>query len=48
MLFSVTAATDPWAYAGAFALRALIAGAEVFGPARRASKLDPVTALRQE
>ncbi|HEX4494596.1 MAG TPA: ABC transporter permease [Thermoanaerobaculia bacterium] len=46
LLFGVGAA-DPLALAGAAALLVLVALAAIFAPARRASGLDPVTALRQ-
>jgi predicted permease len=46
LLFGVGAA-DPLALAGAAALLVLVALAAVYAPARRASGLDPVTALRQ-
>jgi predicted permease len=47
LLFGVSAA-DPLSLAGAVALLVLVALAAVYGPARRASGLDPVAALRQE
>jgi len=46
LLFGVGAA-DPVALTGAVALLALVALAAVFAPARRASGVDPATALRQ-
>ena len=39
--------TDPWAFGGGLALLALAAGLGVFVPARRASRVEPVVALRQ-
>jgi ABC-type antimicrobial peptide transport system permease subunit len=46
LLFGVGAA-DPLSLAGAVLLLALVALAAVYGPARRASVLDPVAALRE-
>jgi putative ABC transport system permease protein len=46
LLFGVGAA-DPLSLGGAAVLLALVALAAVYGPARRASGLDPITALRQ-
>ncbi len=46
LLFGIGAA-DPLALAGAAALLVLVALAAIYAPARRASGLDPVTALRQ-
>ena len=46
LLFGIGAA-DPLSLASAAALLALVALAAVYAPARRASGLDPVTALRQ-
>jgi predicted permease len=39
---------DPLAIAGAVALLAVLAGLAAYLPARRASRLDPIAALRQE
>jgi putative ABC transport system permease protein len=39
---------DPWTIAGAATLLMLTAGASAFVPARRASRIDPMTALRHE
>jgi putative ABC transport system permease protein len=39
---------DPWAYAGVFVLLIAAAGAASAAPARRAARVDPVTALRWE
>jgi macrolide transport system ATP-binding/permease protein len=39
---------DPRAIAGAIALLAIAAAIAAYGPARRASRIDPVTALRYE
>jgi len=46
LLFGIGAA-DPLSLAGAVVLLSLVALAAVYGPARRASGLDPVTALRE-
>jgi predicted permease len=46
LLFGIGAA-DPLALAGAAALLVVVALAAIYAPARRASGLDPVTALRQ-
>ena len=47
MLYGVRA-TDPVTYAGVAALLALVAAAAAAVPARRASRVDPVTALRAD
>ena len=41
-------ANDPWTLSLAAALLALVAALAGFLPARRASRLDPMTALREE
>jgi predicted permease len=46
LLFGIGAA-DPLSLGGATVLLGLVALAAVYGPARRASGLDPITALRQ-
>jgi putative ABC transport system permease protein len=47
MLYGVTT-YDPEAYAAAAALLAAVAGVASYLPSRRAARLDPVTALREE
>jgi ABC-type antimicrobial peptide transport system permease subunit len=47
MLFGLKA-YDPATFAGAIALLALVALLASYGPARRASRLEPMQALREE
>jgi ABC-type antimicrobial peptide transport system permease subunit len=47
MLFEVTP-SDPTTYAGVAVLLGLVVLGATYFPARRASKLDPLIALRQE
>jgi ABC-type antimicrobial peptide transport system permease subunit len=47
MLFGVSA-RDPITYAAVFALVMVVSLVAVFIPARRATRVDPLTALRTE
>jgi putative ABC transport system permease protein len=47
LLYEITP-LDPLAFGGAAALLALVALAATLGPALRASRIDPVVALRSE
>jgi ABC-type antimicrobial peptide transport system permease subunit len=47
LLFGV-AADDPWTFAGASAVVAVVASAAALFPALRAARIDPMTALRHE
>jgi ABC-type antimicrobial peptide transport system permease subunit len=47
-LVSSVAVTDPITFAGVLAVLVLTATAAAWGPVRRASRVEPVTALRYE
>jgi putative ABC transport system permease protein len=47
-LLPVVSPTDPWTYAGASAIMAVVALAACWQPACRAAEVDPVVALRHE
>jgi putative ABC transport system permease protein len=47
MLFELKP-SDPWAYLAVSALLALVAAAACYIPARRAARIDPITALRTD
>jgi ABC-type antimicrobial peptide transport system permease subunit len=47
MLYGV-GPTDPWSFAAAVLLMSAVGAAAAYFPARRASRVDPMTALRNE
>ena len=47
LLYEVSV-VDPLTYVGGAAFLLLIAGAACYGPARRASRVDPLVALRAD
>lgn len=47
MLYGISA-TDPWTYGVLTTLMFVVAGAALYLPARRASRVDPAVSLRAE